>query len=611
MYTHDVAEAGEAVSTMLQELAQAAHAYVRVMSLEIIVNASLRVQLLLDTPLPSFHVPHVSEPGFAVMHIDDERKQGDAAHVLQREAVEQIVSDLRMQLVRLVAWAFDEQLLDGAMSEASISSILLLCTHNGKWDALVYQHVPLEALAALVTHSCSNGAQGNGYGASHATLLHLLATLVHHGQTHRRLEPETSSNTVSSQGGGMRGFEERVRRVGGIRWLLLQLRCVRSGSCRQLLYSIIMRYVLGAVAEARWNEEDSWGDEGELVDTPPPPHLQNEGEADEAWESACIETVELLDDCAMAHAFAHALWVYPPNFCQLLGAQVKGRSKSASRSTTLDVAAAQAILGGLEQVSLSLHYTRIPADQGESDTRDGVCEFTREEIREVDVEEVFHLLLSEQCLVRNAGVEKLFLHHVSIVTSRACCKTTCAAPTTSQQSVQTSTQTSNQGGRTETETAREREREQQTKTLNTTATRANTCNTCHNCHSRTRVVASEADTETETESDMERDTDMCCGEEEGGEVEGQETSVCVGVWVSQVEYELLRCDVGVCLGLLELTQKLLVHHKMLWAASPPHLRPSLALSIQLLVSHRLQVSLSLALSLSFALYAVLEARTIK
>ena len=57
----------------------------------------------------------------------------------------------------------------------------------------------------------------------------------------------------------------------------------------------------------------------------------------------------------------------------------------------------------------------------------------------------------------------------------------------------------------------------------------------------------------------------------------------------EVERRLMELDGGVCLGLLELTRKQLVHSKMAWAAAPRCRRPALALAVQRLVSLRLEV----------------------
>jgi hypothetical protein len=57
----------------------------------------------------------------------------------------------------------------------------------------------------------------------------------------------------------------------------------------------------------------------------------------------------------------------------------------------------------------------------------------------------------------------------------------------------------------------------------------------------------------------------------------------------EVERRLVVLDGGVCLGLLEVTRKQLVHSKMAWAAAPRCRRPALALAVQRLVSRRLEV----------------------
>ena len=54
------------------------------------------------------------------------------------------------------------------------------------------------------------------------------------------LSPDASREDDHAEGGqwGVQGFEKRLRRVGGIRWVLLQLRAARSASARELLYSV-------------------------------------------------------------------------------------------------------------------------------------------------------------------------------------------------------------------------------------------------------------------------------------------------------------------------------------------------------------------------------------
>ena len=81
-------------------------------------------------------------------HLDQQHK----AHSEHQELVEGANKDLRFQLLRLIALAFHEELLDAQMSDMAISGVLLLCTHDGHFDHMLRTHLPLEALAALVSH---------------------------------------------------------------------------------------------------------------------------------------------------------------------------------------------------------------------------------------------------------------------------------------------------------------------------------------------------------------------------------------------------------------------------------------------------------------------------
>lgn len=114
-------------------------------------------------------------------------------------------------------------------------------------------------------------------GAAQAVLVHVLAGLLHedHADQHVThpsyrdttstcvspssptwaLSPDVSREDGHAEGGqwGVQGFEKRLRRVGGIRWVLLQLRAARSASARELLYSVLflaVLYPLAAVSHA-------------------------------------------------------------------------------------------------------------------------------------------------------------------------------------------------------------------------------------------------------------------------------------------------------------------------------------------------------------------------
>lgn len=132
MYVYARGLASDAVTAMLRELALAPEPHLRVTALEIIVNAALRTQLLLDW-CPA-------------------RDSEEPAHSETHELVEGANKDLRFQLLRLIALAFHEELLDAQMSDMAISGVLLLCTHDGHFDHMLRTHLPLEALAALVSH---------------------------------------------------------------------------------------------------------------------------------------------------------------------------------------------------------------------------------------------------------------------------------------------------------------------------------------------------------------------------------------------------------------------------------------------------------------------------
>ena len=61
--------------------------------------------------------------------------------------------------------------------------------------------------------------------------------------------PDVSREDGHGDGGqwGVLGFEKRLRCVGGIRWVLLQLRTARFASARELLYSVPPTRCLGSI----------------------------------------------------------------------------------------------------------------------------------------------------------------------------------------------------------------------------------------------------------------------------------------------------------------------------------------------------------------------------
>ena len=130
-YLHDEAAVADTVWDILRELVQAADVEVRVMALEMVVNAALRAQLCVDT-------------------ISGEPLDPDVLPRTQR--------GLRQQLLRMLEFACQEELLDAPMCEAAVSGVLLLCTRQGQVTAAVSSSTTpaLEALAALATHCCSD-----------------------------------------------------------------------------------------------------------------------------------------------------------------------------------------------------------------------------------------------------------------------------------------------------------------------------------------------------------------------------------------------------------------------------------------------------------------------
>ena len=342
MYVHDGAAAEDAVSTILLELIKSADTHVRVTALEIVVNTALRAQLLLESCSPD-DLPHNA----AVAHDEarpsrDQGYEHSADHLdqgLAHEHIRAIVTDLQLQLLRLIAWASEEEALDAHMCETAISSLLLMCTHNGQLDRLLFTHLPLEALCQLVTHARSNATVRHTDGLAHSSLLHILCTALHyHHRTHAatahtvhesdRLRTDAPSPSYKSgvciedgcicyppawretgttvlRGGCLHGFEKRLRLVGGIGWVLQQVRAARCSSSRDVLYSIILRYLLVAALEARTQEVWCCEDQVDLL-------------AEAAWDSACIEAVEVLHQCALPHALAQAVWVRAANFSPVL-----------------------------------------------------------------------------------------------------------------------------------------------------------------------------------------------------------------------------------------------------------------------------------------------------
>ena len=390
---------------------------------------------------------------------------------------------------------------------------------------------------------------------AHAALVQVLFGALHcyapHGCHHANKEAQEGEGEWKSE-----DFEERLRRVGGVRWVLLQLRNARSSRCREQLYSVVMRYVLVAVMEAH-------GEGGSSSEEDADEELLAAGEevaVGSMWERACVEVLQQLDDYALSHALAQALWARSPNFSDLLTVHVKG-------PTMHHAAAAHELFAALEQL-VSLHeddcsHMNPPtcaqllrrARRSGSECK-GV--FLGDETgagAEVDVEDVTMLLRADSCMERSAGVRVLFALHERASTLRA--------------------GISSVGGDLEGSLP------------------------CAECVVRAQSIC--LDVRRRTESDSESDEDSVenefggCGGagcaallEQGAELNGW-----VGPCVLDLEYEVLQRDARTCLGLLELTRKLLVHYKMSWARCPAATRNSLALRIQLLISHRLEAIVSL------------------
>ena len=579
-YIHDGPAARAVVSTMLLELARSPHA--RVVAVEIVVNASLRAQLLMDHALPLAASAHDQ------IVADDDAKCEQQTHCQDHEAALFIVADLRRQLLSLIGAAWQEEILDAHMSEAAVTALLLVCTCNGEFDRLVSQVLPLEALAALVSHTSSNATALHGDGMAHAALVRVLSQNLHCYTSHSRRAPITGEGGLEERGTGAQatwvacektGFEERLRRVGGIRFILLQLRNARSASCREQLYSIVMRYILLAVLEAHGEgsssaegeegeEEEGGGDweerDGERIVADARGLRMRAQEADEEgeWERACVEVVLQLDDYALPHALAQALWARSPNFSDLLAAHVAGPTKHHA-------AAAHALFAALEQVSVSFHLHDAAHWHHLGSSGEQACgrSWAPPELTSTGpgqgagnaaaVEALAQVLLSDVCFERLSGVNDLFALHVRAPRPQGDCAAGCAW--------------------------------------------------CKDCSWRLQAISAEADLPERARGD---DFDSAVagwqsgaclrGGEGDGELLGERSAAdevgaqgWVGVCILPVEQELLRKDARVGLGLLELTRKLLVHYKMSWGGCPAALRASLALRIQLLIAHRLEVIVSL------------------
>ena len=554
MYIRDGSAARDVVTAMLRELSRSSHN--RVIAVEMIVNASLRFQLLLGTAYtsgPDSCTSHATaEDELETVSDDEETFRYRHEHFLSA------VVDLRRQLVRLVASACEEEHLDAAMSDAAVTALLLLCTHNGEYDQSVYQELPLETLAFLVTHTSSNATTRHGDGMAHAALVQVLFGALHcyapHGCKHANKEAQEAEGEWKRE-----GFEERLRRVGGVRWVLLQLRNARSSRCRQQLYSVVMRYVLVAVMEAHGEGGSSSEEDADEE----PLSAGGQVAVGSMWERACVEVVQQLDDYALSHALAQALWARSPKFSDLLAVHVTG-------PTMHHAAAAHELFAALEQL-VSLHeddcsHMNSPtcpqllrrARRSWLDGSELKGAFLGDETgagAEVDVEDMTMLLRADSCIERSAGVRVLFTLH-----ERA--STLCAG-------------ISSVGGDLEGSLP------------------------CAECVARAQSIC--LDVRRRGESDSDSDEDAVENELGGFGGAGcaalleQGTALTgwVGPCVLDLEYKVLQRDARTCLGLLELTRKLLVHYKMSWARCPAATRASLALRIQLLISHRLEAIVSL------------------
>ena len=83
-----------------------------------------------------------------------------------------------------------------------------------------------------------------------------------------------------------------------------------TSACTQ----IIVRYILTAVMEARNQEGESSSDDDVTKQLPSELTEAQCDEGWEGWERACIHAVQVMDDLAMPHALAQALWTVPPQF---------------------------------------------------------------------------------------------------------------------------------------------------------------------------------------------------------------------------------------------------------------------------------------------------------
>jgi hypothetical protein len=133
-----------------------------------------------------------------------------------------------------------------------------------------------------------------------------------------------------------------------------------------------MRYVLAAVVEARqagWGEGGDSSESGEdeekqaahAATVPVAEHMHMLDEASpavchaepEGWERACVEVVGLLDDCALPHALAQALWAQRPCPCFSVS------SSSSSSSCCSCGGKVSKMLAGVDPLLASLHLSSL------------------------------------------------------------------------------------------------------------------------------------------------------------------------------------------------------------------------------------------------------------
>ena len=290
--------------------------------------------------------------------------------------------------------------------------------------------------------------------------------------------------------------------------------------------------------------------------------------------------------------------------CEGLSGYIEG-SRAGEQGKTEHVAAAQAVLAGLEQcVSIATRPSPPSQDlsgegrgelmgirrcssadstpRGDAREQDGDC-------NQEQLEQLVRLLASDRFSERHDGAQHLFLLHLRTPSPASDLAPQTLPSPPSSSFAHTGQCEVCERNRREWEAARGASQGAITDTSTDSSTDASTDASMDASISMGDAPDLEAQDQTPATTDFMRDQ----GESRCSQRRLHETVARVGACVLEQELALLECDARVALGLVEVTRMLAVHYKMLWAGAGTEMdsfdREMLAVDILLLVTHRLQV----------------------